>query len=279
GKEIRMFDVDRGRDGDINYAVVCDGRTHFVCRRSLHVPHRMYMENTHCDGKACKESSSEVLDISQLSSESQSHLELWSRVPQGMVLVTQDVREYGRATARCYSSGDRVVPKQLDSGVLLADGEGTTFVRHEYGFVFSEYDVIHYVRNQNGKAVEHLVGREGRKRTEKKLTKLRRSEHRSEVSFEVTYLNELMRELMQLHRTPEVQAEIENVKELLRLASSLSVEASIEAAEGNEQIARELASSRAREIGAGLEQIRERLMLEQKVREEVRKELNDRYDN
>ncbi len=273
GKEIRMFNVDRGRDGDINYAVVCDGRTHFVCRGGLHVPSRSYMGNTHCDGRVCKGSGSEVLDISLLSSENQSRLGLWSRVPQGMVLVTQNILpEYGRATTRCYSSGDRVVPKQLDSGVLLADGEGTTFVRHEYGF--SECNVIHYVRNHNGTAVEHSAGKEGRKRTEKKLAKLRRGERRSEVSFEVTYLNELMRELMQLHRTPEVQAEIENVKELLRLASSLSVEASIEAAEGNEQIARELANSRAREIGAGLEQIRERLMLEQKVREEVRKELD-----
>jgi hypothetical protein len=280
-REIRMFDVDRGREGDINYAVVCNGRTHFVCREALAVPHRNEVENTHCDGESCQGPGSEPVDTSLLSIESQEHLGLTAYVPRGLVLVTKASRDlWPNRDRRTYSGGEEVPPKQLEIGTLLAEGEGSTFVEKEYR-ALSVYRarVIYYVRNVGGKPEVCKVGKEGRKKTTRKLAKLKRGERKSEVSYEVTLLNERLIELMQLHRTPEVHEEIENVKELLRLAASLSVEASIDAAEGNEQIARELANSRAREIGAELQQTRERLMLEKRVREEVQEELNDRYDN
>ena len=260
--EIRLFDVVRGRDDSITAAAICNGRQHWKTpdgRLEVWEGH-----DTICDNRSCQESSSEVLDISLFSIRSQEILGLSALVPQGLVLIGK---------RKVYSGGEAVTPKQLEIGTLLGDGEGTTFVKDKYDLGYGKRRFVYYVRNVGGKSELRKVGREDRKRTSKKLAKLRQGERKSEVSYEVTYLNERLIELYQLHRTPEVLEEIENVKELLRLASSLSVEASIEAAEGNEQIARELASSRAREIGVGLEQIRERLMLEKTVRDEAHKEI------
>jgi len=273
--DIRMFKIQHGRDGEINYAILCNGRTHYTVEGSLQRDIWTYHpEIAHCDGVACQAQGSEVLDISRLSHNSQLILGLEARVPPEMVLVTKHYPEYGRSFVSGFSSGAEVTPKQLESGTLLTDGEGMTFIRSETGEIFnSSRNVIYYVRNESGNALKWRAGKEGRKRTAKKLAKLRRGERRSEVSYEVSVLNARMLELMQLHRTPEVASEIEDVKDLLRLASSLSLEASIEAAEGNEEIARELANSRAREISSELQDIRDRLTLEQRAREAARKEL------
>ena len=274
--EIRIFSVDRGRDGDINYAILCNGLRHYVAPKGLNSIWRYNNANTHCDGKACQGSGSEVLDISLLDSESQETLGLEAHVPTGMVLAFNGmVKVYHKWYDHAARSGALVTPKLLEIGTLLADGEGTTYVKKKYSLWYTEKRFVYYVRNVEGEPKVWKVGKEGRKRTKKKLANLRGGERKSEVSYDVSLLNARLLELMQLHRTPEVIEEIENVKELLRLASSFSIEASIEAAEGNEAIARELANSRAREIGAELQQIRERLMFEKTVREEVRKELSE----
>lgn len=265
--EIRMFHVDRGRNGDINFVVLCNGRIHFVCQEGLtHVPNVAYMHNTHCDGKACVGPGSEVLDISLLSIINQRNLGLAVSVPPGLLLVakTGSTYSYYSPSMQVYSSGESVTPKQLDTGTLVGDGCGTTFTMGNH---------IYYVRNEAGKAIEKRVGRKNSWRTTRKLDKLRATEHKTEVSYDANFLTEKLQELMQLQRTPEVLAAIDEAKTLLRLASSLSTEASIEAAEGYEGIARELASSRAREISATLALVSERLMLEKGAREEARKEL------
>lgn len=266
--EIRMFQIGRGRNGDINFAVLCNGRNHFVCQEGLdYVPNVAYMHNTHCDGKACVERDSEVLDISQLSIANQGRLGLEVSVPAGLVLVAKTgmVYSYYSPSIKVYSSGESVTPKQLNTGTLVEDGAGATFTMGKQ---------VYYVRNATGKARVKRVGRKNWWLTTRKLKKLRATERKSEVSYDANYLTEMLQELLQLHRTPEVTETIEKVKELLRLASSLSTEASIEAAEGFEGIARELASSRAREIDATLGFVSERLMLEKTAREETIKELS-----
>lgn len=265
--EIRMFNVEHGRNGDITYAVVCNGRFHYTYPRGIN---STYSEWIHCDGQDCQAPTSEMLDISLLTSDAQQALGLEARVPNGLVLVTD--RSYApytesRNRRQIFAGGSRVTPKILESGRLLADGEGTTYMDSDNN------RTVFYVRNSGGQPLATRVGRKDSKRTTKKLLKLRRDERKSEVSYDVSLLNARMQELMQLHRTPEVAAEIENVKELWRLASQLSTETSIEAAEGNEAIARELANSRAREIAAELQHTRERLLLEQAAREGARVEL------
>jgi hypothetical protein len=278
GQEIRMFNIERGRDGDITHAVLCNGRRHFGGPQGINSVWIYNDGNTNCDGGACQASGSEPVDTSLLTSASQEVLGLKAHVPPGMVLLIDGTIEIYRVRySHAIESGALVTPRMLESGRFLAEGEGATTVSDCWG-EFSSYKALYYVRNAGGKPFVKKVGKAGRKRTEKKLAKLRVGERKSEVSYEVSILNGRLLELMQLHRTPEVNEEIERVKGLLRLASSLSVEASIEAAESNEQIARELANARAREIGSETQLIRERLMLEQQVREAVKEEL-DRYDN
>ena len=265
--EIRMFNVDRGRNNDINYAYLCNGRTHFACWDNLsRVSPRVYRENTHCDGVACQGSDSTVVDIKELSIQSQTNLGLATKVPSGVVLVAKGLDAVKNLQVFSYVYGDTVTPKALEEGTLLSDGEGARYIR---------FNEVYYVRNVAGRAIEQRVGRKSSKRTYKKLAKLRVGERKSDESYDVTQLNERLLELMQLHRTPEVLEAIESIKELLRLASSLSIEASIEAAEGHEQIASELASARALEIGAELELMQQRLLTEKTARDQARKELRE----
>lgn len=271
--EIRMFQVQHDRSGEITHAILCNGQAHYSARGSL--AHLDY--HSSCDAGACQGKTSQVLDVTMLDSKVQERFGLSARVPRGMVLVLDSAVfppfTRGISATHCFGSARLVTPSHLAQGRLLAEGEGTTFFTRN--FYSDDKRDINYVRNEEGTAKIARVGREDRKRTQKKLAKLRQGERKSEVSVDVSILNLRMQELMQLHRTPEVNAEIENVKELLRLASSLSVEASIEAAEGNEAIARELANSRAREISAELQDTRSRLLLEQEARYLARQEIQE----
>lgn len=266
--EIRMFDIQRTRAGDIAEARVCNGHKHFTFSESGGVSNRGV---SNCDNQGCQAEGSETVDASFFSERSQLRLDLGVPVPTGMVLVTGDHWDYydgyeNQFSSRCFSSRTSVRPAMLAGGKLLADGEGALFT--------SRYDV-HYVRNTGGEAKCVKVGRPGSKRTAKKLAKLRQGERKSEESFDIAYLQKLHQELSGLRRTPEVAEQIEHIKELLQLATSLSLEVSLEAAEGTEQIAQELASSRAREIGAELQelQIHERLLREKAIRDAVQDEL------
>lgn len=272
---LRIFNTQHGRDGAINFAVICNGHTHYVCRGNIE-PRPHDDANRLCDGNKCRGKDSKELDASLLSSEGQKALRLKARVPKGFALITdrgyrKPYDDYDYSRWHYFESGALVTPKLLEVGVLLAEGEGSTYIENHYSSPH-----VYYLRNTGGAAQVKQLGKEGRRRTDKKLAKLRRNERKSEVSFDVSLLNTRLRELMGLYPTPEVAAEIENVKGLLRLASSLSLETSIEAMEGNEQIARELASSRAREIAIELQSTKEHLLLEKEARELAHVELEER---
>src|SRR4051812_6143645 len=117
--EIRMFNIQHGRDEEINYAVLCNGRRHYVVEGSLHHGIWTYHpETAHCDGVACQGPGSEELDISRLSHNNQEVLGLEARVPTEMVLVTKHYPDYGRSWMKGFNSGAEVTPKQLETGTL-----------------------------------------------------------------------------------------------------------------------------------------------------------------
>jgi len=275
-KEIRIFNVQKNRKGIVNHAIICDGKAHYKID-GLGPKNAHYSDESLCDGKDCQADSSETVDTDLLTYKMQDRFGVRTHVPMGFILVASYAHTDYYSFLKIYHGGEEVIPKELEAGTLLADGEGIDF--RDRNSLYSSSRAVFYVRNENGKVVRTKVGKIGRKRTEKKLTQLRRGERKSEETYDVNHLKSRLTELMQLHRTSVVNEQIENVKEMLRLATSLSVEASIEAAEGSEAIAQELANARAKEIGAELELTRERLMGEKRAREEAREELSQTDEN
>jgi len=174
--EIRMFKVDRGRNGDVTCAILCNGETHFLCRRGLEdVPHKFAEDNTNCDSARCQGPDSEAVDISVLSIRDQRKLGLTAIVPPGLVLLAENPDGSWNPTA-AYSSGEEIVPKQLESGTTLRNGEGATYSHYTDRYVREQ---VFYVRNVCGRANERRVGPTESWRTQKKLQKLREGERGS----------------------------------------------------------------------------------------------------